>query len=143
MASKTSNRKRKAVRLGDQSVVRGEGGEIHQNAGGDVPQLTTQQGIPASDDQNTLKVGSRGPAALEDFHFREKIFHFDHERIPERVVAVSARTATSKITGRWPASRELISFIELAREFRPSFGSPRWPATKARLILPAMCAASQ
>ena len=86
MASKTSNRKRKAVRLSDQSVVRGEGGEIHQNAGGDVPQLTTQQGIPASDDQNTLKVGSRGPAALEDFHFREKIFHFDHERIPERVV---------------------------------------------------------
>jgi catalase len=64
MASKTSNRKRKAVRLGDQSVVRGEGGEIHQNAGGDVPQLTTQQGIPASDDQNTLKVGSRVNSSL-------------------------------------------------------------------------------
>ena len=39
-----------------------------------------------SDDQNTLRAGERGPAALEDFHFREKIFHFDHERIPERVV---------------------------------------------------------
>ena len=39
-----------------------------------------------SDDQNTLRAGPRGPAALEDFHFREKIFHFDHERIPERVV---------------------------------------------------------
>ena len=48
--------------------------------------LTTQQGIPVADDQNTLRVGERGPAALEDFHFREKIFHFDHERIPERVV---------------------------------------------------------
>jgi catalase len=35
---------------------------------------------------HVLKVGSRGPAALEDFHFREKIFHFDHELIPERVV---------------------------------------------------------
>jgi catalase len=63
----------------------GPGGELHQLAeGGD--RLTTQQGIPVSDDQNTLRVGDRGPAALEDFHFREKIFHFDHERIPERVV---------------------------------------------------------
>ena len=48
--------------------------------------LTTQQGIPVADDQNTLRVGERGPATLEDFHIREKIFHFDHERIPERVV---------------------------------------------------------
>ena len=50
------------------------------------PPLTTQQGIPVADDQNTLRIGARGPALLEDFHFREKIFHFDHERIPERVV---------------------------------------------------------
>ena len=48
--------------------------------------LTTQQGVPVADDQNTLRQGTRGPALLEDFHFREKIFHFDHERIPERVV---------------------------------------------------------
>ena len=48
--------------------------------------LTTAQGGPVSDDQNSLKIGARGPTALEDFHFREKIFHFDHERIPERVV---------------------------------------------------------
>ena len=86
MASKISSAKRKMVRLDDQKVTRGEGGETHQNAGGDVPQLTTQQGIPVSDDQNALRIGSRGPSALEDFHFREKIFHFDHERIPERVV---------------------------------------------------------
>ena len=39
-----------------------------------------------SDDQNTLRAATRGPSLLEDFHFREKIFHFDHERIPERVV---------------------------------------------------------
>ncbi len=48
--------------------------------------MTTQQGVPVADDQNSLRVGVRGPTALEDFHFREKIFHFDHERIPERVV---------------------------------------------------------
>ncbi|MBV1690331.1 catalase [Novosphingobium sp. G106] len=63
-----------------------DGGETHQIAGGEVAVLTTQQGIPVADDQNSLKQGARGPTLLEDFHFREKIFHFDHERIPERVV---------------------------------------------------------
>src|ERR1700677_4971518 len=66
--------------------VRGKGGELHQTSNEHVPILTTQQGTPVSDDQNTLRIGPRGPALLEDFHFREKIFHFDHERIPERVV---------------------------------------------------------
>ena len=64
----------------------GTGGETHQTANGETPVLTTQQGIPVSDDQNSLKAGARGPTLLEDFHLREKIFHFDHERIPERVV---------------------------------------------------------
>lgn len=63
-----------------------QGGETHQVAGGDVALLTTAHGIPVGDDQNSLKQGARGPALLEDSHFREKIFHFDHERIPERVV---------------------------------------------------------
>src|ERR1700743_2953644 len=67
-------------------LITGNGGELHQTAGGGVPVLTTQQGIPVSDDQNSLRIGARGPTALEDFHFREKLFHFDHERIPERVV---------------------------------------------------------
>jgi catalase len=62
------------------------GGETHQTTQDGAPRLTTQQGIPVADDQNTLRAGQRGPAALEDFHFREKITHFDHERIPERVV---------------------------------------------------------
>ena len=60
--------------------------ELHQIADKTIPTLTTQQGVPVSDDQNSLKNGSRGPTLLEDFHLREKIFHFDHERIPERVV---------------------------------------------------------
>ncbi len=63
-----------------------EGGETHQVAGDDRERMTTQQGVPVADDQNSLKAGVRGPTLLEDFHFREKIFHFDHERIPERVV---------------------------------------------------------
>jgi len=48
--------------------------------------LTTDQGIRVDDTDNSLKVSARGPTLLEDFHLREKITHFDHERIPERVV---------------------------------------------------------
>ena len=77
---------RQAVHYGDERAERGRGGETHQIAAGGTPRLTTQQGAPVADDQNTLRVGVRGPGALEDFHLREKITHFDHERIPERVV---------------------------------------------------------
>jgi len=70
----------------DQKLHRGAGGELHQFAEDGKPVLTTAQGGPVSDDQNTLRVGARGPTLIDDFHFREKIFHFDHERIPERVV---------------------------------------------------------
>lgn len=55
----------------------------------DYPQegvLTTDQGIPIPETDNSLKAGERGPTLLEDFHLREKITQFDHERIPERVV---------------------------------------------------------
>ncbi|HEY6624501.1 MAG TPA: catalase [Acidimicrobiales bacterium] len=86
MADTSGDGAREKVSYGTEEVERGAGGETHQSAGVGRPQLTTQQGIVVSDDQNTLRVGDRGPAALEDFHFREKIFHFDHERIPERVV---------------------------------------------------------
>ena len=48
--------------------------------------LTTAQGVRLPDTDHSLKVGDRGPTLLEDFHLREKITHFDHERIPERVV---------------------------------------------------------
>jgi len=52
----------------------------------DGASLTTNQGLVINDDTNSLKGGERGPSLLEDFHLREKITHFDHERIPERVV---------------------------------------------------------
>src|SRR5689334_14536391 len=85
-STKDAANERKAAQYADQSVMTGTGGEVHQSAGEDTPVLTTEQGIPVADDQNSLKIGARGPTALEDFHFREKLFHFDHERIPERVV---------------------------------------------------------
>ena len=63
----------------------GNAGELHQLAGGKEA-MTTNQGVPISDDQNSLKAGPRGPTLLEDFILREKINRFDQERIPERVV---------------------------------------------------------
>ena len=62
---------------------KGNAGELHQTGS---EKLTTNHGLPISDNQNSLKAGSLGPALLEDFVLREKIFHFDHERIPERIV---------------------------------------------------------
>lgn len=74
------------------NTMTGTGGETHQQVGKQsVDQdaeahLTTNQGVRISDNQNQLKAGARGPVLLEDFVLREKIFHFDHERIPERIV---------------------------------------------------------
>ena len=68
------------------SIEVGAGGEWHQVAGGAHTPLTTNQGLVIADNQNSLKANPSGPTLLEDFILREKIFHFDHERIPERVV---------------------------------------------------------
>ncbi|HYW57145.1 MAG TPA: catalase [Polaromonas sp.] len=57
---------------------------VRVDSGGQV--LTTNQGVPIADNQNSLKLGVRGPVLLEDFILREKLTHFDHERIPERIV---------------------------------------------------------
>jgi catalase len=64
----------------------GSGGEWHQSAIDDQPILTTNQGLPIADNQNSLRSHPKGPTLLEDFILREKITHFDHERIPERIV---------------------------------------------------------
>ncbi len=66
--------------------TRGNADELHQLAGGNHPPLTTNQGVPINDNQNSLRPSPRGPTLLEDFILREKITHFDHERIPERIV---------------------------------------------------------
>jgi catalase len=68
----------------------GNGGELHQTAGGAHVELTTNQGVAISDNQNSLRANPRGPTLLEDFILREKITHFDHERIPERIVHARA-----------------------------------------------------
>ena len=69
-----------------EETTTGNAGELHQLAGGKHPPLTTNQGTPISDNQNSLKSAPKGPVLLEDMILREKITHFDHERIPERIV---------------------------------------------------------
>jgi len=86
-ASKPTGKRASAPRTPTGAAPRrGEGGELHQQASGGHPVLTTNQGIAVSDNQNSLTQGPRGPTLLEDFVLREKITHFDHERIPERIV---------------------------------------------------------
>jgi catalase len=76
---------KKTVSTKTSKTAKTKGGETHQQAATEVV-LTTNQGLPISDNQNSLKGGGRGPTLLEDFILREKITHFDHERIPERIV---------------------------------------------------------
>jgi catalase len=92
------------------SAVVTEGGEMHQTTTSGDSTLTTNQGIPVSDNQNSLTSGARGPALLEDFVLREKITHFDHERIPERIVHARGSAAH----GYFEAARGASKFSKAA-----------------------------
>jgi catalase len=81
-----SNRTSNGLNTTSNEELTGNGGELHQIAGGSHPPLTTQTGAVVGDDENSLKAGPRGPSLLEDHVLLEKIQHFDHERIPERIV---------------------------------------------------------
>jgi catalase len=60
--------------------------QLEKYSTNDKGKMTTNQGLKVSEDEFSLKAGERGPTLMEDFHFREKMTHFDHERIPERAV---------------------------------------------------------
>ena len=84
-ASRTSGQAGKSdIEAARQETLKTEA--LQRDTADGLDMLTTNQGLPVGDDQNSLKAGERGPTLLEDFHLREKITHFDHERIPERVV---------------------------------------------------------
>src|SRR6188768_3564643 len=72
------------AKAGDSAAAKAR--QLESLSQGPESQLTTNQGVPIPDNHNSLKAGVRGPTLLEDFILREKITHFDHERIPERVV---------------------------------------------------------
>ena len=75
--------------------------------------LATNQGVTLSDNQHSLKAGLRGPTLLEDFILREKLTHFDHERIPERVVHARGAGAHGLLQG--------LRIVERADDGRPVF----------------------
>ncbi|MFP5439018.1 MAG: catalase [Bacteroidia bacterium] len=84
--------------------------------------LTTNQGIKINDDNNSLKAGDRGPSLLEDFILREKITHFDHERIPERIVHArgSAAHGYFEVTNPIPQFTK-AGFLQEAGQKTPVF----------------------
>ena len=79
-------KQKKPTRQPEKAFHAGNAGELHQTTDERDSTLTTNQGLAISDNQNSLRSGERGPTLLEDFILREKITHFDHERIPERIV---------------------------------------------------------
>jgi catalase len=84
--------------------------------------LTTNQGVPIADNQNSLKAGSRGPTLMEDFIFREKMTHFDHERIPERIVHARGSAAHGYFQVYKPlADLTLASFLQDPGQQTPVF----------------------
>ncbi len=118
----------------------GNAGETHQTAvpGGKV--LTTKQGVAIADNQNTLRVGPRGPALLEDFILREKIFHFDHERIPERVVHARGFGAHGFFESNGALESLSRAAVFAAGEITPTFvASQPWLGIRDRLIWCVTC----
>jgi catalase len=112
---------RKKPGRGKSDAAHGEGaGELHPQSPGPDHDLTTNQGVVISDDQNSLRAGVRGPTLLEDFIFREKITHFDHERIPERIVHARGSGAH----GAFQVLRPLIHLTKAAFLQDPAARTP-------------------
>ncbi|MEU1755792.1 catalase [Micromonospora matsumotoense] len=91
---------------GAPTVANGQQGEF----------LTTSQGARLRDTDHSLKAGSRGPTLLQDHHFREKITHFDHERIPERVVHARGAGAHGVFTGYGAEEVTRAGFLRKGKE---------------------------
>ena len=79
-------------------------------------QLTTNQGVAVADNQHSLKAGIRGPALLEDFILREKITHFDHERIPERIVHARGSGCARVLRARYAVDGQVLARFDLPPE---------------------------
>lgn len=88
--------------------------------GKDRPTLTTRQGHPVGDNQNLQTIGERGPTTIENYHFFEKISHFDRERIPERVVHARGATAFGHFEATGKVGEEPIDRLTRAKLFAPA-----------------------
>ena len=107
--------------------------------------LTTNQGVAVGDNQNSLKAGLRGPSLLEDFILREKITHFDHERIPERIVHARGSAAHGYFEAYWPLT-DLTRAAPSRRQAKITPVFVRFSTVageRARWIRRVMCVASR
>ena len=113
--AKTSTRgsvgsKTATAKIHDQTMQRGEGGELHQIAEGDAPLLTTAQGGPVSDDQNSLRVGPRGPLVMDGYLNRDELNREARERgyrlltKPVKPASLSAFLAAHHVPTQLPAA---------------------------------------
>jgi catalase len=118
MPSKKTSKSKTADR--EIRLVKVKGGETHQQANPNDLPTTTNQGLAISDNQNSLRAGERGPTLLEDFILREKITHFDHERIPERIVHARGSAAH----GYFQPYRSMRKFTKAAFLSNPNVKTP-------------------
>lgn len=86
-----------------ENLQKGDLDRVRSDSAGQT--LTTNQGVAVGDNQSSLKIGLRGPTAMEDFILREKLTHFDHERIPERVVHARGSAAHGYFENYQPLSK--------------------------------------
>ena len=135
---------RQQVRYADQQVFRTPGGETHQRADGAGNAADDAAGRPGQRRPEHAPGGRARPGLLEDFHFREKIIHFDHERIPERVVHARGYGAHGYFENYEPLAD--ITRADLFSE--PASSTPVFvrfstvAGNKGRLTWPATSAAS-
>jgi hypothetical protein len=112
----------------------------HKAQGGVCPFMQLQSGMAYMDDDNSLKAGARGPSLLEDQIHREKINHFDHERIPERVVharGTGAHGQWEAQEGAWEAAGEGARCDKAARRSLPCRPPTSLSLTVRRCVCPA------
>jgi catalase len=103
---------------GNGATGNGSTGDARLNQGRDPQTLTTRQGHPVTDNQNLRTIGSRGPATMENYHFLEKMSHFDRERIPERVVHARGAGAHGVFEAYGTVGGEPIAKYTRARLFQ-------------------------
>ncbi|SHF19395.1 catalase [Seinonella peptonophila] len=108
----------KALENGNASTGAGDALDHRLAEGEDQQTLTTRQGHPVTYNQNLRTVGNRGPATLENYHFIEKISHFDRERIPERVVHARGAGAHGYFEAYGKAGNEPIDKYTRAKLFQ-------------------------
>jgi catalase len=103
---------------GSETAGNGSPADARKEAGGTPQTLTTRQGHPVTDNQNLRTIGNRGPATMENYHFLEKMSHFDRERIPERVVHARGAGAHGVFEAYGTVGGEPISRYTRAKLFQ-------------------------